>query len=60
MKKIKINVNGEEKEGFLIEKTYSRKRKRRGNDKDYEWLEEYIIFYIPSSLRGKKWIVIPL
>jgi len=60
MKKIKINVDGEEKEGFLIEKTYKRKRSRRGKDKDYEWLEEYIIFYIPSSLRGKKWIVIPI
>mgnify|MGYP000244573607 CR=1 FL=1 len=59
-KKIEVIVDGKKKTAFLIEKTKKRKRQRIGKNRVFEWEEEYVEFYVPSELRGKKWILLPI
>ena len=59
-KELEVTLNGEKKVAFLIEKPKKRKRRAIIRGKPFEWEEEYIVFYIPVSLRNKKWLVIPL
>ena len=59
-KEVEVTLNGKKVKGFIVEKTKKRKRKLLGKGKTFEWDEEYIQFYIPVSLRGRKWLLIPL
>lgn len=60
MKRIKVEINNEIKDAFLVDKVYKNKKKRTVKEKVYEWNEYYIHLYIPANLRNKKFIVIPI
>jgi len=58
--KVKIYINGEEKEGFIVDKIYRIRKRKEINGKIYEWDEYYIHVYVPGELRDKKFLIIPL
>jgi len=60
MQKIKININGEEKEGFIVDKIYRNKKRKVINGKTYEWEEYYIHVYVPAELRNRKFLIVPI
>ena len=60
MKKVKIRLNGREKEGFLITKTYRKIRQRKIGDRSYRWEERLLIWYIPKGIKSKSFLIVPL
>jgi len=60
MQKVKVVVNNEEKEGFIVDKLYRNKKRRIINGKLYEWEEYYIHIYIPAELRNRKFLIVPI
>ncbi len=59
MRKVKVRLNDKEVEAFLVDKIYERKRERQIKNKRYFWTERYIVFYIPSYVKSKRFLVIP-
>jgi len=60
MQKVKVNISGEEKDALLVEKLYKNKKRKIINGKEYEWEEYYIHVYIPSELRNRKFLIVPI
>lgn len=60
MVRVKVKIDGKEKEGILVNTVLKKTRKRRLNDKEYEWVEYYAYVYIPREFVGKKLVLIPL
>ena len=55
-----MNIDGKECEAIIIDKVYSRRRKRKLKGKEYEWKECCVWVYIPSTFEGKKLALVPL
>lgn len=60
MQKVKVTINGQEKDAILIEKLYKNRKKRVIKNKLYVWEEYYIHVYVPSELRDKKFVLVPI
>jgi len=60
IKRIRVKVDGEERESLLIEKVYERKKKMRVSGKTYEYIDRRIIVYIPKDMsKYKSFLVVP-
>ena len=60
MEKVKVNIDGKECEAYIIDKVYTRQRKRRIKGKEYSWEESCVYAYVPGNLKGKKLLLVPL
>ena len=57
---IKVNVNGKEVEGVLVENVKCRRRKTTKKNKTYEWDECTVFLYIPKRLANRKLALVPI
>ena len=60
MVRVKVKIDGREKEGILVTTLRRKTRRKKLNDKVYEWVEYYAYVYLPKEFVGKKLVLVPL
>jgi len=60
MKRVKVKINGKEKEAVVVDNVKEKKRVRNIKGQEYTWVEYYAYVYIPKGFVGKKLVLVPL